>query len=234
MTPDAAAGKRSTHPTGKQPRFTAVSDTSGKARLYSFVIAWAIRLYCLTLRFRIDDRGGMHSLSKPVIWAIWHNRLFPLPVIYLRIARDRCLSGLTSPSTDGAILSAVLRRFGIQSVRGSSNKRAAQSLVECRRRLLSGSDLAITPDGPRGPRCVAAPGVVQLARLTNCPLMPVKVDYSSKWQLKSWDRFQIPRPFARVTITVLPPMTIGDGPIEDDCRRIEELLGVDPENPPPS
>ena len=147
MPPDAAAEKRSAHPTGKQPRFTAVSDTSGTARLYSFVIAWAIRIYCLTLRFRVDDRGGMHSLSKPVIWAIWHNRLFPLPVIYLRIAKDRLLSGLTSPSTDGAILSAVLRRFGIQSVRGSSNKRAAQSLVECRRRLMSGSDLAITPDG---------------------------------------------------------------------------------------
>ncbi len=233
MTSDTAAEKRSAHPAGKQPRFTAVSDTSGKARLYSFFIAWTIRIYCLTLRFRVDDRGGIHPLSKPVIWAIWHNRLFPLPVVYLRIARDRLLSGLTSPSTDGAILSAVIRRFGIQSVRGSSNKRAAQALVECRRRLMSGSDLAITPDGPRGPRYVAAPGVVQLARLTNCPLMPVKIDYSRKWQLKSWDRFQIPKPFARVTITVLPPVTIGDGSIEDECRRIEGLLGTETENAPP-
>jgi lysophospholipid acyltransferase (LPLAT)-like uncharacterized protein len=142
---------------------------------------------------------------------------------YLKFDREGCV--LTSPSKDGAVIAAVMRRFGLDSVRGSSNKRAAQSLVECRRRLLSGLDLAITPDGPRGPVYVAAPGVLQLARLTQCPVMPVRVEYSRKWELKSWDRFQIPKPFSRATITLAPTVVFGSGTLEDECRQLSALLG---------
>ena len=229
MTPDED-GKVEDAPVRKQHRFTPVSESSFKVRMSGWFIATLIKLYSLTLRFRLEDQAGLEDLSGSVIWAFWHNRLLTLPVFYRRKARHRLLCVLSSPSKDGAVVSAIVRRFGMDSVRGSNNKRAAQSLVECRRRLLSGFDLAVTPDGPRGPVYVAAAGVVQLARLTGRPVMPVRVDYSRKWRLKSWDRFQIPKPFARVTVTVLPPAGFADGSIEDGCRQLEMMLGGEQES----
>lgn len=227
MMPDADDREDPAPAPKKQPRYKPFSDATFKTRLSGWCIATLIKLYALTLRFRVDDRTTLKSDPRgPVIWAFWHNRMLFVPVAGRRHFKDsRRVCVLTSPSHDGAVLSAVMRRFGFDSVRGSSNKRAAQALVECRRRILEGWDLAITPDGPRGPVYVAAPGLVQLSRLTNCPVMPVQVEYSRKWQLKSWDRFQIPKPFARVTLTVLPPVQTGDGSIEEECRRIEALLG---------
>ncbi len=224
MTPEDA-GKAADAPVGKQHRFTPVSESSFKVRLTGRFIATLIKLYSLTLRFRLEDQAGLETLNGSVIWAFWHNRLLTLPAFYRRKARHRLLCVLSSPSKDGAVVSAIVKCFGMDSVRGSTNKRAAQSLVECRRRLLSGFDLAVTPDGPRGPVYVAAAGVVQLARLTGRPVMPVRVEYSRKWQLKSWDRFQIPKPFARVTVTVLAPLSLGDGSIDDGCRQLELKLG---------
>ena len=187
-------------------QYTPKSENTPKARIIGGLLATLMKLYSLTWRIRVVNEAGI-SKDTPgaVIWAFWHNRLFPMPVLYSRcLKRMRPTAVLTSPSKDGAILAAVVARFGLESVRGSSNKRAAQALVECRRRLLAGCDLGITPDGPRGPCYHIAPGVIQLARLTKCPVMPVRVEASSKWRLKSWDRFQIPKPFARVTITLMP------------------------------
>src|SRR5688572_6935083 len=184
MTPDDAAGDSAAAPVKKQPRFTPVPATALKARVFSFVIASLVRLYALSLRIRLDNTANLLDGSGAVIWAFWHNRLMVLPVVYRRFAKRRPGCVLTSPSGDGALLAAIMKRFGLESVRGSTNKRAAQSLVECRRRLLGGWDLSVTPDGPRGPVYVAAPGLVQLARLTQCPVVPVQVDYSRYWQLK--------------------------------------------------
>ena len=219
------AGKIADAPVGKQPRFTPVSESSFKVRMSGWFVAALIKLYSLTLRFRLEDRAGLEDLNGSVIWAFWHNRLLTLPVIYRRNGKHRVLCVLTSPSRDGAVVAAIVKCFGMDTVRGSTNKRAAQSLVECRRRLLSGSDLGITPDGPRGPVYVAAPGVIHLSRMTGRPVMPVRVEYSRKWRLKSWDGFQIPRPFARVTVTVLPPVIFGDRSIEDECLHLASLLG---------
>jgi len=211
-------------PSSVRHRFTPVPATTFKARVLGFLIATLVRLYARTLRLRIDDQAEVKE-KGPVIWAFWHNRLLLIPVIYVRyIKKRRPACVLTSPSGDGALLAAVMQRFGLESVRGSSNKRAAQALVECRRRLLSGWDLGITPDGPRGPVYVAAPGLLQLARLTQVPVLPVRVDYSRKWELKSWDRFQIPKPFSRVTITLAPLITFGAGTLEEECAHLQVLL----------
>lgn len=209
-----------------RPRYTPIPDTSLKARCLGWLLATLMKLYALTWRIRVVNEAGL-SKDTPgaVIWAFWHNRLFPMPVLYSRcLKRMRPTAVLTSPSKDGAILAAVVARFGLESVRGSSNKRAAQALVECRRRLLAGCDLGITPDGPRGPCYQIAPGVIQLARVTKCPVMPVRVEASSKWRLKSWDRFQIPKPFARVTITLLPFERFDVGELTDGVAALTERL----------
>jgi lysophospholipid acyltransferase (LPLAT)-like uncharacterized protein len=225
MTPEGQTGSAPAPAPKRQARYTPIPETGWKPRIISFLVSWLIRLYCLTLRIRIVDRSGLESVDGSVIWAFWHNRLLVLPVVYRRWAKHRPLCILTSPSRDGAVLAGIVKRFGMGAVRGSSNKRAAQALVECRRRLLNGSDLGISPDGPRGPMYVAAPGVIQLARLTGRPLMPMQVEYSRKWRLKSWDRFQIPKPFSRVTVTSLPPVTLAEETMEEACLRLTELLG---------
>jgi len=221
MTPHAEPPKQKKH------HFIPVPATAFKTRAIAWCVAAFIKLYCLLMRVRLEDRTGLTEIEPGVIWAFWHNRLLLLPVLRRRRAKKRRIIVLTSPSRDGALIAAIMRRFDMESVRGSSNKRAAQALVECRRRLLEGSDLAITPDGPRGPVYFAAPGAVQLARVTGRPIVPVRVSYSRKWRLMSWDRFQIPWPFAKVTITLLAPVRFGGGKIEDECRLLGELLGGD-------
>jgi hypothetical protein len=199
--------------------------------MLGFLIASVIRTYSLTLRIRFDDQSGIKE-KGPAIWAVWHNRLFAVPLLFTRhLKRKRKGCVLISPSNDGALLTSVMRQFGIEGVRGSSNKRAAQAIVECRRRLLSGWDLGITPDGPRGPVYVPAPGVLQLARLTQTPVLPLRVEYSRKWALKSWDRFQIPKPFSRVTITLAPLVTFGEGTLEEECAQLQTLLHGPAEQP---
>jgi len=221
MTPDAAPAPQKKH------RFRPVPATGFKTRAAAFVIAWSIKLYSLLMRVRIVNASGSEDIEPGVIWAFWHNRLLLLPVFRRRRVRERRICVLTSPSRDGALLAAIMKHFAMDAVRGSSNKRAAQALVECRRRLVEGSDLAITPDGPRGPVYVAAPGTVQLARVTGRPVLPVQVEYSRKWRLKSWDRFQIPKPFARVTVTILPPLRCGARTLEEECAALQRMLEND-------
>ncbi len=109
---------------------------------------------------------------------------------------------MVSASKDGAFLAAILERFGVLPVRGSSSRRGPQALLELTTWAERGYDLAITPDGPRGPRYVVQDGAMSLAQITGLPVVPVSYYLSWKIQLKSWDRFQIPLPFSRCEIIV--------------------------------
>jgi lysophospholipid acyltransferase (LPLAT)-like uncharacterized protein len=112
------------------------------------------------------------------------------------------MAAMVSASKDGAFLSGVLERFGVQPVRGSSSRRGPQALLELTTWAERGYDLAITPDGPRGPRYVVQEGVMSLAQVTGLQIVPFS--YSAKWkiQAKSWDRFQIPLPFSRCDMVI--------------------------------
>lgn len=187
---------------------------SAGQKCVAFLIAGLVRLWFRTLRVEWrDESGGLapHPPGTGSIWAFWHNRIFCVPPVYLKVTRGQTPGAvLTSASRDGAQLAAVMARFGFAAVRGSSSKRAAQALVECRRRLRDGVVLGITPDGPRGPRYELAPGVVQLARVAGVPIIPLHITAPQRWELRSWDRFQIPKPFSRITVTLGPPFRPGD------------------------
>lgn len=160
-----------------------------------------------TLRLRIEDPQGLLSRPEeaPVIFSIWHNRL-SLSMSMWNVFREHFpgigLAALISASKDGALLARSLERFHIQPVRGSSSRRGAQALRELTSWVERGYCVAITPDGPRGPKYSVQEGIIALARLTGRPIVPVGVEISSKWQLKSWDRFQIPYPFAQCRLRV--------------------------------
>ncbi len=180
------------------------------AKALPSVIAGFIRALGSTLKVTVDDPDGLleKGLGEPVIWLFWHNRLMVMPVIFKKYFPERQGAVLTSPSGDGEIIATVMRKFGVDAVRGSSNKRGAAALREMAALLKSGGDLVITPDGPRGPRYRLGPGALHVAGVTGAALLPFKVDYDKFWELNTWDGFRIPKPFSSATVRVGPLMEI--------------------------
>jgi lysophospholipid acyltransferase (LPLAT)-like uncharacterized protein len=173
-------------------------------RLIAFILYFALRFLGLTLRCRWTDRSGYFTDPPPgpANYCIWHNRLALSMHIYFAYIHKRNrsagLAAMVSASRDGGFLAGVLERFGVQPVRGSTSRRGPQALRELTTWARRDRDLAITPDGPRGPAYVAQEGVIALAQLTGRPIIPVSWHANWKIRLRSWDRFQIPLPFSRV------------------------------------
>ena len=192
--------------------------------------AWIVRLIVATLRFRVrDDAGIIGGPATPrLIWAFWHNSLFVIPHLLNHYLSHRPGSALTSASQDGEILAAFLERFNVRPIRGSSSRQGAAALLEMKRLIEQGFDVAITPDGPRGPLYHLNPGVITLAQKTGALIMPIRVHYSRCWRLKTWDAFEIPKPFATVTIVLLPlyrvAATSSDEEFEPERARLERIL----------
>lgn len=180
--------------------------TSWKARAGGRLGGWLIRLLGMTLRRevvgpaeRINDSDG------PVIHVLWHNRIMVSPYLWRKMYPKREVVVLTSASKDGAALAAAVRVFRVGAVHGSSSRRGAAALVALRRAAQAGKDLVVTPDGPRGPRYHLQPGVVKLAQTTGLPVVVMRIEHQSHWTLKSWDRFQIPKPFSKVRVVLEEP-----------------------------
>ena len=178
------------------------------------VIYGGLRCLAATVRFRLEDPSGVfHTGPKErIIFAIWHNRLALSTILYQRHIRrsdpNRCLAAMVSASRDGGLLARILEHFGIEPVRGSSSRRGPQALREMVSWGEDGYDLAITPDGPRGPCYLVQEGVISTAQLTGLPIVPVSYHLTWKFRPRSWDRFQIPLPFTRCDITVGRPLRI--------------------------
>ncbi len=155
----------------------------------------------------------------PVIFAFWHGRFFPLCSTH----RARGICVLASEHRDGGRVAAVVGRMGYSSVRGSSETggwRAARRLI---RAVREGADVAIPVDGPRGPRGVAKPGPALVARATGAPIVPVTTDARPRWTVRSWDRFLVPPPLARVHVIYGAPVVV-DGEGAEGIRRATERL----------
>ncbi len=166
-----------------------------------------------TLRWRFVDPHGQRAAApgQPILITFWHNRIFLLPVLYRYrwpARRAHRVAVLISASEDGEKLAQVLSRFDMTCVRGSSSRRGREALRELIRQVTQGSDIGITPDGPRGPKYQAQPGVISLAQLTGAPIVPVSYTLSRQITLKTWDAFMIPLPFARCTARFGAPITV--------------------------
>jgi len=204
-----------------------------RERLIAGVCAAVARLIFFTIRLRVNDRSGFltNPPDGPVILIFWHNRIPAISVGFLRYYPRihpirKGVSVLTSPSKDGDILASVMANLGMGSVRGSSSRRGSTAIRELTSLLDSGIDLAITPDGPRGPKYSLGPGAVFLSQKTGVPIMPLHARYHCAIRLKTWDNFAIPLPFSRIDITMDPYIKIDHDLInlEDERLRIESLL----------
>lgn len=175
-----------------------------------WLIAFAFRLFKIwagTLRFEIEDRAGI--AGKPVeqnfIGALWHNRLLIYPTVLRRFFPNRPGAALISASHDGDLLADAIKRFGFDVVRGSSSRMGASAIMQLSEVLASHRDVVITPDGPRGPVYEIGPGIIFLAQKTGVAVLPMNVEYSSCWRVKSWDRFIVPKPFSKIRTIIGEP-----------------------------
>jgi lysophospholipid acyltransferase (LPLAT)-like uncharacterized protein len=203
-------------------------------RLLAALIYGLVRTVAATLRFKLEDRSGFfHGAPREqMIFTLWHNRLALSAILYRRYVlchkRERRIAGMVSASRDGGLLSEIFGRFGIEPVRGSSSRRGPQALREMVSRAADGYDLAITPDGPRGPCYTVQEGVIATAQLTGLAIVPVSYHLNWKIRLRSWDRFQIPLPFACCRVTVGQPLRVGretpDAEREQLRRQLETEL----------
>jgi lysophospholipid acyltransferase (LPLAT)-like uncharacterized protein len=180
-----------------------------------------LQILARTLRYEMDDRAGV--LGKPVegnyIAALWHNRLLLISFVLKKFFPQRPGAGLISASRDGDMIADATRRFGFDVVRGSSSRMGASALLELSEVLASGRDVLITPDGPRGPAYELGPGIIFLAQKTGAPVVPVNMEYSSCWRVKSWDRFIIPKPFSKVRVIIGQPQRISSTSSDEEFER---------------
>lgn len=203
-------------------------------RLAAAVIYGFIRCLAATVRFELDDTSGFFTIApgEKIIFAIWHNRLSLCLILYQRYVASRApgrrMAAIVSASKDGGLLARILEHFGVEPVRGSSSRRGPQALRELISWGERGFDLAVTPDGPRGPCYVVQEGVISTAQLTGLPIVPVSYHLGWKIRAKSWDRFQVPLPFARCRIKTGPvlrvPREASDAEREALRQQLEQSL----------
>jgi hypothetical protein len=179
---------------------------------------------------RIDIRrpceiGGRQAepLKPGIIYAAWHSQL----AILLYVLRGKGILGLVSRSSDGEYAARVLRKFGFNTVRGSTSRGAAQSVMELIERADQGFHMAITPDGPKGPKRKVQQGVIYLAQKTGMGILPVGVALSRKITFDSWDNFELPLPFGKAAVVYGNPIMVGDGdPLHAKAMELEETINA--------
>jgi lysophospholipid acyltransferase (LPLAT)-like uncharacterized protein len=200
------------------------AEGQGEQRAARFAAAgaWLVRVLGRTWRFRAKNEEVVHRLraaKQPIVFALWHGEMLPL----LFYHRDQGVSVLISEHGDGELIARVARDYGYRTVRGSTSRGAARAILGLVRELKEGHDLAITPDGPRGPARSFAPGAVIVSERGKAPIVPVVAHADSAWRMTSWDRFMIPKPFARVTLAYGDPITIDDDVSRSDDERVEDV-----------
>jgi hypothetical protein len=193
-----------------------------------FLASAALRALGWTLRRRLVDAGDLFrrwERGERVIVAFWHDRLLVMPLF----AEGVPVCALASQHRDGEIATRALATWGIHMVRGSATRGAVGGFLRLVHAFRAGYNLAVIPDGPRGPRHSAKPGVIRLAKATGAPIFPVSYAASRSVRLGSWDRLMIPLPFARVTVIVGEPVVVargaGEPELEEHRRTLETRLG---------
>ncbi len=166
-----------------------------------------VRLWLFSCRVRVSDPYNQVSDSHAVIPLLWHNRLLFFPLMFPREVRERTVA-LISPSRDGQYIADFAARFGVRALRGSSRDRGMLAQHQAFKELAAGNHVVFTPDGPRGPKYKMSRGPIHLAGLSGRPIVPLAINASRYWQLRSWDNFQLPKPFCRIDLVVGKPLNI--------------------------
>jgi lysophospholipid acyltransferase (LPLAT)-like uncharacterized protein len=183
-------------------------------RAISFVGWLLVWLIGTTIKFRFEDHESLDQFRRrrqPVIFSFWHNQIFCQTYLF----RFQQIVVMTSRHFDGEYIGRIIEKFGYGTARGSSTRGAVRALLELKRHLAQGRDVAFTVDGPKGPAYEVKPGPVFLARKSGAPLITLHSEPEAFWELRSWDRFRIPKPFTRALVKFGRPIYISAEEGED-------------------
>ncbi|MBI1847278.1 MAG: lysophospholipid acyltransferase family protein [Candidatus Rokubacteria bacterium] len=201
------------------------------ARVTPAVVAALVRVLATTLRLRISGAerlAAAWAAGRPLIYVVWHGRILMVPWTnaWLRRTRGaRRAAVLVSRSADGEIMARFVARFGLPTIRGSSSRGGMEAIRALAAAIRRGEDVAIVPDGPRGPSERVQPGAVALAALTGAPIVPLAFAARPARRLASWDRFLVPLPFARGAVAFGEPLPVARNADREQAReRVEQAL----------
>jgi len=162
--------------------------------------------------------------EEPVIFACWHGELLMLPYLYKYYRKNPHAKVLISPHFDGKLISKTIKYFGLDTLAGSSDKSPAKVLIQAIRTLKEGYDIGITPDGPKGPRHEVADGIIVMAKKAKAKIVLVEIKPTKYWQLKSWDKFVIPKPFGMLHYYATAELNVNDLSLEEAREVIKKGL----------
>lgn len=184
--------------------------------------ALLIRLIYLTSRKRFHLPQTVPT--EPVIFAFWHGDLLLQPYLYYRFRKVPKANVLISDHFDGQIIARIMRYFKLGTIHGSTTRGGAKVLIQGLKSLSEGYDIGITPDGPKGPRHVMSDGAVVMAQKRNAKVIVFHCVPSSYWQLSSWDRFTIPKPFGTLDFYASEPLDLEGLDMEAAKALVREKL----------
>ena len=200
--------------------------TKLKAFLLSLLGRWIFQLLFFLNKVSITGEENLLKLiksGKPIMLCVWHGRLL-FPSWYIR--HHTTLHIISSRHADSEILAHILRKWGYGLIRGSTNKGGMSVIREMTKIFSKGGMIAVTNDGPKGPARIAKSGSIGLAIKNNVKIISVTGSATKYWQVKSWDRFMLPRPFGKIQIVVSAPMEITEqlSTSEEEVRFLSEFI----------
>jgi len=181
-----------------------------------------IRLIYLTNKkeFHAPDSLG----DEKFIMACWHGELLMIPYAYTRYRKKPYVKLLISEHFDGNLIARTLNFFGFGTIRGSSTRGGAKALIQSIKEIKNGYDLGITPDGPKGPRHEVQDGIIVMAQKAKVNIVLVEIKASSYWQINSWDKFMIPKPFGVISYYISDLIDVSKMSLDDAKSVIKKGL----------
>ncbi|MDO4690269.1 MAG: lysophospholipid acyltransferase family protein [Fusobacterium sp.] len=195
-------------------------EENRKYRFYGLILYYILKFLFFTLKVRVVNKANIDT-NKAYIYAFWHNKLATPSIFFKGLEKKVALS---SPTKDGELISVPLEKLGYTLVRGSSDKKSVSSTISLLKYLKKGYSMGTPLDGPKGPKEKAKKGLLYLAQKSSIPLVTFGVAYEKKWIFKkTWDKFEMPKPFSKICIFIGEEIKIGED--EDIDKLAEHIQG---------
>ncbi len=196
-----------------------------KLKILANIIYYFVRILNLTYRYQFIGlenkiKAQNYHKNKTYIYSLWHQNL--IGAIFSHIGER--FSMVVSESKDGELVAVTCERFGHLPARGSSTRGGRKALIEIVKNVSRGIPGAITVDGPKGPIYDVKLGVIEVAKLCHCAILPLSPYPASYWELKSWDSFRIPKPFTKIIVTIGEPIYLDESSTREDFPQIASLI----------
>lgn len=191
-------------------------------KILPFILQILVRMIYITNK-KVFHHPNVLS-DKVYIVTFWHGELLMQPFNYQKLKPQGKVSAMISEHKDGEAITKTVEYLGIYSIRGSSTRGGTKALINAIKELKAGDDIAITPDGPRGPRHTIANGIVAISQKTNAKILAFNCKPTKYWQFNSWDKFIVPKPFGTIHFYVSEPFDIANLELEEAKSLIKAKL----------